>query len=120
MQKNGLSPGKIIITILYLFSFPALLLFASGDWFWPEGWIFGIWFIALCVTVIVYLYIKDPALLAERYQQPGQGNQKGWDKFVVFGLFIGFIAWIVIMPLDAKRFQWSTHFPIYFKPAGGV
>jgi protein-S-isoprenylcysteine O-methyltransferase Ste14 len=66
------------------------------------------------------LYRKDPDLLAERYKQPGTANQKGWDKYVVFGLLIGFIIWIVIMPLDAKRFGWTTYFPLWLKFLGGI
>ena len=120
IENNKITTGKLISTILYLISFPALLLFLSGDWFWVEGWIFGIWFIVMCLTVIMYLYRKDPALLAERYKQPGDANQKGWDKYVVYGILIGFIAWIVIMPLDAKRYGWTLFFPLYLKYLGGL
>ena len=119
-QKNKLSIGKIIFTILYLFLWPTLFLFISGDWFWIEGWIFSIWFIVLCFTTIIYLYRKDPELLAERYRKPGTANQKAWDKYVVYGLLIGFIAWIVIMPLDAKRYGWTTDFPLWLKILGGI
>jgi protein-S-isoprenylcysteine O-methyltransferase Ste14 len=59
-------------------------------------------------------------LLAERYKQPGTGNQKNWDRFVVYGILIGFILWIVIMPLDAKRFGWSPGFPLWLKVTGGI
>lgn len=111
---------KILLTFIYLLIFPALILFLSGDWFWTEGWIFGIWFMVMCITVILYLYRNDPALLSERYKKPGDGNQKGWDKYVVIGLMIGFISWIVIMPLDAKRFEWTPYFPFALKIAGGV
>jgi protein-S-isoprenylcysteine O-methyltransferase Ste14 len=119
-QKNKLSIGQIIFTILYLFLWPTLFLFISGDWFWIEGWIFSIWFIVLCFTTIIYLYRKDPELLAERYRKPGTANQKAWDKYVVSGLLIGFIAWIVIMPLDAKRYGWTTYFPLWLKILGGI
>jgi protein-S-isoprenylcysteine O-methyltransferase Ste14 len=119
-QKNKLSIGQIIFTILYLFLWPTLFLFISGDWFWIEGWIFSIWFIVLCFTTIIYLYRKDPELLAERYRKPGTANQKAWDKYVVYGLLIGFIAWIVIMPLDAKRYGWTTYFPLWLKILGGI
>ena len=33
---------------------------------------------------------------------------------------IGFIVWIVIMPLDAKRFGWSPAFPLWLTIVGGV
>ena len=111
---------KVILAFLYILVFPALILFLSGDFAWPEGWIFSIWFIFLCFATILYLYRKDPALLAERYKQPGAGNQEHWDRYVVFGLLIGFILWIIIMPLDAKRFGWSPVFPLWLKVVGAA
>jgi protein-S-isoprenylcysteine O-methyltransferase Ste14 len=111
---------KVAFAFLYILIFPALILFLSGDFTWPEGWIFCIWFILLCFSTILYLYWKDPALLAERYQKPGAGNQERWDVYVVYGIVIGFILWIVIMPLDAKRFGWSPVFPLWLKGLGGA
>lgn len=112
--------SRIIFTLIYILIFPVLLLFLSGDWLWIEGWIFSIWFTVLCFTTIIYLYLKDPELLAERYKKPGTANHKEWDKYVVAGLLIGFILWIVIMPLDAKRFGWTKYFPLWLKCLGGT
>jgi protein-S-isoprenylcysteine O-methyltransferase Ste14 len=109
---------KTFFASLYILVFPALILLISGDFAWPEGWVFCIWFILLCFSTILYLYRKNPALLEERYQKPGAGNQQGWDTYVVYGLIIGFTLWIIIMPLDAKRFGWSTVFPLWLKGLG--
>jgi protein-S-isoprenylcysteine O-methyltransferase Ste14 len=111
---------KIIFAFLYILIFPAILFLLAGDWGWREAWVFSIWFIVLCYTVIMYLYRKDPALLAERYRQPGTGNQEPWDQSVVYGLVIGFTVWIVIMPLDVKRFGWSPLFPLWLQLLGVV
>jgi len=119
-ENNKISIGKILFTFLYILIFPALLLFLSGDWFWTEGIIFSIWFLILCYTTIIYLYRKDPALLNERYKKPGSGNQKGWDTYVVMGLVIGFISWIIIMPLDAHRYNWSSMNSLWLKICGGI
>src|SRR5450759_2342167 len=119
-EKTKIAAGKLVFTALYILIFPALLLFLSGDWLWVEGWLFNIWFIALCATTIIYLDRHDPALLAERYKQPGTANQKGWDKYMVFGIVLGFVLWIVIMPLDAKRFGWTADFPLLLRIAGGI
>ena len=112
--------GKIIYAAIWILIWPVLLFFLSGDWLWVEGWIFNIWLLLLCFVTISYLYRKDPALLAERFKKPGTANQKGWDRFVVYGLALGFIAWIVIMPLDAKRFAWTVSFPIWLQVLGGI
>ena len=111
---------KIIFAFLYILLFPAFLFVISGDLTWPEGWIFSIWFLGLCYTTILYLYRRDPALLEERYKQPGTGNQEGWDRYVVYGLLVGFILWFLVMPLEAKRFGLSAGFPLWLKFLGGA
>jgi protein-S-isoprenylcysteine O-methyltransferase Ste14 len=118
--SNELTMGKIIFAVVYILIFPILILFLSGDWFWVEGWIFDVWFLVMCFTVIVYLYRSDPALLTERYKKPGTANQKGWDRYFVYGLVVGFFAWIVIMPLDAKRFGWTSGFPVWLQAVGAI
>ena len=120
MTNSAASLGGLILSLGYILVFPALLLLFSGNWRWTEGWIFSAWFTGLCFTTIIYLYRHDPALLAERYKKPGAGNQKGWDTYVVYGLIAGFIAWIVIMPLDAERYGWSGYFPVWLKALGGA
>jgi protein-S-isoprenylcysteine O-methyltransferase Ste14 len=111
---------KVIFAFLYILLFPVLIIILSGDFTWAEGWVFSIWFIVLCYSTIFYLYRKDPALLAERYMQPGASNQERWDRYVVYGIAIGFILWIVIMPFDAKRFGWSPFIPLWLKGIGGA
>ena len=50
------SVRTLLLTALYILFFPALLLILSGDWLWIEGWIFTIWWLALCYAAISYLY----------------------------------------------------------------
>ena len=106
-----------IITILI---FPALILILSGNWLWLEGWIFSLWFDAMVLSNMMYLYWKDPALLAERSKAPGSDNQKQWDKYLIIGIYVWALVWFIIMPLDAKRFGWSPLFPVWLKVLGGV
>jgi hypothetical protein len=75
-----LSPPKLILATLSLVVWPALVLFLAGDWRWPEGWIFGGWFLAMYASTIAWLYREDPALLAERYRIPGSGGQSRRDQ----------------------------------------
>jgi protein-S-isoprenylcysteine O-methyltransferase Ste14 len=84
----------------------------AGDAHWLEGWLFTAWYVGLCAAVIVWLYRKDPALLAERYRRPGSGGQKRRDQVVVYAIVVGFTAWMVVMPLDAHRFGWTPPFPV--------
>lgn len=109
---------KVVAAFLYILLFPALILVLGGDLAWIEAWVFGAWFLALSYGTILYLVRKDPALLEERFRRPGQGNQVGWDRYVVYGLVLGFTAWVVVMPLDARRFAWSPPFPPWLEAAG--
>jgi protein-S-isoprenylcysteine O-methyltransferase Ste14 len=116
---NQVSPGKLVATALMLLAWPGLLLVLGGDARWVEAWLFAAWFVALFSTVIGWLYRKDPALLAERYRKSG-GGQRGWDRVAVPALFLGFIAWLVAMPLDVRRFHWTHGWPVAAEAAGGA
>ena len=74
----------------------------------------------MTLSIGFYLYRYDPALLAERSKKPGSDNQKGWDKYFEIVAFSLLIVWIIIMPLDAKRYAWSPCFSVWLKVAGGV
>lgn len=119
--NNKMTVGRFIfsslITILII---PTVILFLSGNWLWLEGWIFSLWFDAMVLSNMMYLYWKDPALLAERSKAPGSDNQKQWDKYLIIGIYVWALVWFIIMPLDAKRFGWSPLFPVWVKVLGGV
>jgi protein-S-isoprenylcysteine O-methyltransferase Ste14 len=119
--SKKMSKGAFILNVVMttLF-FPAVTLLLAGMWQWTEGWIFGLWFSAMVLSSLVYLYLKDPELLAERSKAPGSDNQKGWDKVVLSATLLLAIVWLVIMPLDAKRFGWSPAFPLWLKVLGGL
>ena len=118
-KNHGITIIQLLFAFVYVLIFPVLVLFLSGNWLWVEGLIFSIWFVILCTTVIICVYIKDPALLAERYKLPGNKGHRKWDIAVVILLVVGFTGWIVMIPLDAERFNWTSHFPFWAKVLGG-
>ena len=120
-RKQKMTAGGFIFSALItILIFPAVILFASGNWLWPEGWIFSLWFDAMVLSNMIYLYRNDPALLAERTKAPGSDNQKQWDKYLLTGVYLMAIVWFILMPLDAERFGWSPIFPGWAKVLGGV
>ncbi|APR81982.1 Hypothetical protein A7982_07331 [Minicystis rosea] len=91
----------------------------SGDFRWIEGWLFGAWFVCISAVCIVWLYRKDPALLAERYRMPGSGGQSRADAVIVLALLLGFIAWMAAPALDV-RFGWTPRLPRWLEVVGGA
>ena len=112
--------NEVIMQSISPFIWLVIILLLSGNWFWVEGWLFGIWFITLSISRTVYLYRKDPELLNERSRKPGTGNQKEWDKYITRLITVIFVVWFFIMPLDAERFMWTVNFPIWLKVLGGI
>ena len=119
-EYKKVSLTKLVLSILYLLLYPILILFLAGDWLWFEGWLFGIWFLSFSVITLLFLYLRDPALLAERFKMPGAKGEKKWDKYFMFLLMPVFLVWIAIMPLDAKRYEWTASFPVGLKVLGGI
>lgn len=103
-----------------LIFFPALILLLAGTWRWVEGWLFSLWIVAMILSTTIYLYFKDPALLEERKKVTGGGNQKTWDKYLMGAIAVIAVLWLIIMPLDARRFGWSPAFPVWLKVLGGL
>jgi protein-S-isoprenylcysteine O-methyltransferase Ste14 len=119
-SKYPLTLGQTAYMAFSLLLFPGLILGFSGDLLWPEAWVFTLWFFGIAVTVIGYLLRKDPALLQERLRKPGTGNQEGWDKVLVPFVMLLFLAWCVLIPLDAKRYHWFEPFPLWVEWVGAL
>ena len=107
-----MSLGRLLFNALYLFFWPALMLFLAGDWRWLPGWIVGGWLVAVGASTMAWLARKDPALLEERFRMPGTGGQSRRDLVMISLLTVGFVAWIALMPLDARRFHWTPRLPL--------
>jgi protein-S-isoprenylcysteine O-methyltransferase Ste14 len=105
MQVNR---TMLTVQIVGMFVVFALALFlAAGTIAWPAGWAFLVLFFSFTVALSRWLLIHNPGLLTERMTGIGKPDQKPWDKvfFAVANLL--FLAWLVMMPLDAVRFHWS-------------
>ena len=95
------------------------LFLAAGTVAWPAGWAFLVLFLVFTVALSRWLLRHSPELLTERMTGIGKAGQKTWDKvFFVFAQLY-FVAWLVVMPLDAVRFGWSQ-MPGWLQVVGAV
>jgi len=111
---------QLIASVIFLLVIQTPVFLLAGDWEWPEGWAFAAIFFWLSLGTLIYLYFRDPALLNERFSSPIQKEQRSFDKILLSLLIVDYIVWFVIMPLDARRYGWSPHFPIWAEATGGV
>lgn len=109
-----------IFTVVFLAAFGLLTIWIGGDWGWTEGWIFVVLFWIACLITSARMYFKDPALFKERFSSPVQKDQKAWDKIVIWLIILTYVLWMVIAPLDARRYGWGPEFPIWLKAVGFV
>ena len=99
---------KALLEVLAEFAvFAALLFVSAGTLLWPAGWAFLALFFGFALAIILWLARKEPELLAERMSSPMQSGQPLWDKVFVVAVMVLFVAWLILMPMDAVRFGWS-------------
>ena len=96
-----------------------LMFLPAGTFAWPQGWLFLALFFGLSQAMGLWLLRTDPALLAARMRSPLSGDQAPRDRVVIVAILAGFVAWLVFMALDAKRFGWS-HTPAWAQVVGAV
>ncbi len=112
----------VLILVFALVGVPGLatlMLWLSGDWRWVEGWIFGVWWVFFVAALLLWLRLKDPALLTERMRMPGSGGEPRADVAILIGIKVCFLALIVLPPLDV-RFGWTPRLPLWCEVCGGI
>jgi protein-S-isoprenylcysteine O-methyltransferase Ste14 len=111
---------KVLVgELVYLFLFFTLPLFlAAGTIAWLTGWIFLVLFFSFVLAITLWLFRHNPDLLKER-MTISRPDQKTWDKVGFAVTYLVFLAWLILMPLDAVRFHWSQ-MPVWLQMAGAI
>jgi len=99
--------------------FGLALFLAAGTVVWPSGWAFLILFFGFTIALTRWLLRHNPGLLKERMTGIGKANQPAWDRVFFVAMQVFFLAWLVLMPLDAVRFRWSQ-MPGWLQGVGAV
>jgi len=96
-----------------------LLFIPAGAVGWLAGWVFIALLCGVTLLVVPMLVRNDPDLLEERMSSPIQRNQPLRDKVFLPVFMLLFVAWLVLMPLDAVRFGWSD-VPVWLQVLGAL
>lgn len=106
-----------LLEALALFALPLFL--AAGTFAWPAGLAFVALVMGASFVISLMLLRHDPALLEERLKGLYQAGQPWWDKLLLTVAVILWVAWLVLIGLDAGRFHWS-HVPVLVQVLGSV
>jgi protein-S-isoprenylcysteine O-methyltransferase Ste14 len=98
--------------------FALALFLPAGTIAWPAGWLFLALFVGFFASVTLWLFTHNPGLLRERMRMSSP-NQKRWDKALFPLQNVLFLAWLVLMSLDAGRFHWSS-VPVWLQSFGAI
>jgi protein-S-isoprenylcysteine O-methyltransferase Ste14 len=112
--------ASLVVKTLIWIAFMAVLLFVpAGTIWWPQAWLL---LLELGVTGLLiggWLYVHDPALLAQRMGSPVQREQPAWDRIFMVCVLLFFCAWLAVMGLDAVRFR-ASHVPVWAQGVGAA
>jgi protein-S-isoprenylcysteine O-methyltransferase Ste14 len=114
-----MSRRVLLIIVVDFLVVMGLLFIPAGTVGWVAGWVFVALLCGITLLVIRMLVRNDPELLQERMSSPLQRNQPLWDKVLLPVLMLLFIAWLILMPLDAVRFGWSD-VPVWLQILGAL
>lgn len=85
--------------------FAVLLFLPAGTWNWPRAILFLMVYGLLLLVSTVVLARLAPASLEARLTAPIDKSQPMADRVITSFLFLSFIAWFVLIPIDVFHLQ---------------
>jgi protein-S-isoprenylcysteine O-methyltransferase Ste14 len=119
MDRNALL-GKALLALLAEFAvFAAALFVSAGTLLWPAG--VGVHGALLRLRPLdgAVPGPRGPRAPGRTSSAPDTRGQPPWDRAFVAAVLPLFLAWLVVMPLDAVRFGWSG-VPTWLQLLGAV
>ena len=109
----------VIRTAIWLAVMAGLLFGTAGTLAWPQAWIYLAELGGSGLLVGLWLARHDPDLLAQRLSPPVQREQPVWDRILMSCFVLLFVGWMIVMALDARRFDLS-HVPPWLQVVGAI
>ena len=104
-MKN--SPSYVIRTsVIGTIAIVALIFIPAGTLNYWRGWAYIATFVVCSLAYTAYLVKYDPALLKRRTEAGVSHEKERTQKFIIFFLYVFFIALAILPPLDF-RLGWS-------------
>ncbi len=101
--------AMFFITSLWFVIFAVVLFAAAGTLDWPRGWAFLLEMTFFSYGIGAWLAVYDPELLKSRlFFRLRSGPAP--DRALLPAALPTYLAWLVLMSFDARRFAWS-HMP---------
>ena len=119
MPPRNLFARLVTQTLASLAVMGGLLFGPAGDARWPQAWAFLAIFAGATAVFAMFLWRRDPGLLAERLGGLSRKGQSRWDRLFMIGAVLAWCLWLALMALDARRWQLS-HVPVWLNVAGGL
>jgi len=110
-KKEKFSYFKIVVKGFFALLFIlALILLLAGRWNYWQGWVFS----GICVFLVLIqsILFKEKTDFVKERVKPGPGT-KWWDKIFWVFYVLMYLAIVIIAPLDAGRFEWSSQLSLY-------
>jgi protein-S-isoprenylcysteine O-methyltransferase Ste14 len=98
----------VVQTSCWLAFLAALLFLGAGTWRWPQAWVFLAETALASFALGCWLVRQDPALLASRLSLPTHLGPQPWDRVFVVCAGVVYLAWMLLLALDAARYRWSA------------
>eukprot|EP01083_Nonionella_stella_P130834 397175_1 len=103
-----LTMKQAVTGLLIPWVFPIWCVVLSGDAYWIEAWLETAVIIIAYYYIVFWLYRNNYGLLVERFKLSSK-DQPPEDKTWLMYMFSCIVLYLMSMPLDAKRFGWSSN-----------
>jgi len=107
MEKSKIVRKMTLMMLAMLVVFGLLFFLPAGTFNYWQAWVYTFILFSVTISMTVYLYINDPALLERRMKFKERKEQQKWIITSSYPVFI----LVFILPGFDQRFGWSQMAP---------
>jgi protein-S-isoprenylcysteine O-methyltransferase Ste14 len=97
-----------VLNVALGFVVVGLVFAAAGTFQWPAFWVLLGFYVLTTGGWMLWLKRRDPGLLKERMSSKSRPDVKAWDRKIIRVYSALLLVMLLVAPLDAVRFRWST------------